>query len=295
MAKDSYKIPAAINRSKLDHEITISGWDVSLKPLPLKVILYWLLVCVVLMWVMTQSTVSKSSPVVMILFAIWYFAAAAYFGSRTKTNEMKFMQIPALLEYLPDSARKITTRRSSNPYGLMKLLGIRDIDSGGLIYFLDGSIGQGYSVVGSASVPLFDRDRAEIINRVDQFWRKVDTRSEWIFMTTKEPQRVYRQIANTARQNARMHATHYHPELQALLNEKYEILEVDVGGKFFSTHQYLIIKSPNMDALEAAHTTLASEVENSSRMFKRCVKLNEDATYQMLASLYKSYDPAKGR
>ena len=70
---------------------------------------------------------------------------------------------------------------------------------------------------------------------------------------------------------------------------------VCVGGKFFSTHQYLIIKSPNMDALEAAHTTLASEVENSSRMFKRCVKLNEDATYQMLASLYKSYDPAKGR
>ena len=41
MAKDSYKIPAAINRSKLDHEITISGWDVSLKPLPLKVILCW--------------------------------------------------------------------------------------------------------------------------------------------------------------------------------------------------------------------------------------------------------------
>ena len=296
MAKSMYKIPAAINRSRLDHEITISGWDVSLRPLPLKIILYWIGVAMVLMWALTQSSVSKSSPVLMILFTIWYIITVLYLGGRTKTNEMRFMLIPALVEYLPDSARKITARRNSNPYAFMQLLGIRDIDSAGMSYFLDGSIGQGYSVVGSASALLFDEDRNSILNRVDQFWRKVGHDSEWIFLTTKEPQRVHRQIAAVQRQNLALQGGgNYHPDLMALLNEKYEILDQDVGGKFLSMHQYLIIKAKNEEALKQAHGILASEVESSSLMFKRCVKLNEEATYQMLAPLYKPHDPAKGR
>lgn len=291
MAKPWYKIPTAINRSKLDHEITLSAWDVSSKPLPLKVILYWVAAFVVGLWLLTKSPISNLPIWALVFFVIWYFGLAAYLGTRTKTNEMKFMQIPPLIEYMTKGARQVTTRRNSNPWGLMKLTGIRDIDEDGTIWFLDGSVGMAYSVVGSASRLLFASDQARILARVDNFWRKVDTNCDWIFLTTREPQRVTRQIANLERQNLALRGSNRDPELVGLMQEKLDRLTKEVGGRYASIHHHLIIKAPSLDPhLRDAHRLLQSEVENSSHMIKQCVLLDRDATVKVLRNFYSTDD-----
>ena len=290
MAKERYKILASIDRSHLDHEITLSAMDMRSKPIPIKVLLYWFAILGVLVWTVLQSPLSGAGWGWKILFILWFLAAAVFYGRQLKTKEFVWSQLPAAVEYSRKSSRKIRTRRSSEPYGFMEVLGIRDIEDNGLIHFLDGSVGQTYSVVGSASRLLFDQDRGAIIDRVDNFWRKVDTSSEWIFIDTQEPQRVTPQVAALHKRNEALKASgKFHPELFELAQEQYEILTKDVGGKFTSIHQYLIIKSPSMLLLKSAHELLSSEVSNSTMMFKRCMMLDAKMTYRALGPIYGSY------
>lgn len=287
MAKSSYNIPVSINRSMLDHELVLTGGGMHTKPLPLKVILYWVGIFFLITFMVMQGPGISNSPLwLRFIFIVWAIGTAAFFGRYTKTKEMKFRELPALISYLPRSGRKIMTRKSSEPYGFMNLVGIKEIEPGGIIHYLDGTVGRAYAVVGSASVLLFDGDRSAIVNRVDAFFRKADTDSEWSFVTMKEPQRVYRQIANVERRNQALLPQNRHPELRELLEEQYEILRDDVGGKFDALHQYLVIRSKNLTALDNAHTLLAAEVGASSMMFKQCTVLDDKSTLQFLRSVY---------
>lgn len=292
MAKQAYKIPASIDRSRLDLEITIESEraGVRLPPIPTKVLLYWFVVIGVLLWVVMQSPLSNASLGWIVLFSFWFILAGVFFGRRLKTKEFVWSQLPALVNYLSPENRKVITRRSSEPYGLMWLIGIRDVDPNGLIYFLDGSLGRMYNVVGSASALLFNEDRAAIIDRVDNFWRKVDTDSEWIIFDGQEPQRVSSQVSSLYdRQNKLVSEGKLDESMYALLSEQYEILVDQVGGKFNSIHQYVLIKSPTAAALQSSHDVLAGEVRDSSRMFKHCTILDDKRTYTALGSLFGSY------
>lgn len=284
MAKSSYNQRASISRSRLDHVISTEVWGIRIKPIPVKIYLFWFGVLFFLMWLVTKSPVSASPVWLLILIAIWVIATGAYLGTQMKTGELRFTQVPTLIKYFEPGERSVKTRRTSEPYDFMSIVGIRDIDETGMLYFLDGSVGKAYGVVGSASRLVFDRDRAHMVNRVDAFWRKVDTTCEWLFITTKEPQRVFRQVAHAERQNKAI--IYDDPGLRELREEKYAILTEDVGGRFNSIHQYLIIKAKNDEDLQAAHSLLASEVESSSLMFKQCIMLDEQATVDMLGAIY---------
>lgn len=289
----AYKIPPSMNRSMLDFEPTIEGGGMRLKPLPLKVLLYWVGVLFVLLWSLTQSWITKSPIWLMVIYAIWFLVTAGYFGQYSKTKEMKFVQLPALIDYLPKANRNIETRSDSTPYKFMGMTGIKEIEDNGLIHYLDGSVGQAYRVVGWASRLLFDGDRDTIINRVNSFWKKVDTNSEWIFVTTKEPQRVYQQIANLQRQNMKLKYRDAAGDLQNMMEEKYDILDVVVGGRessYNSIHQYLVIRSATLEHLRTAHSVLAAEAESGSSMFKTVEMLDEDDTLVMLQSIYRADD-----
>src|SRR5699024_12063438 len=138
----------------------------------------------------------------------------------TKTKELRIMTVPSLLAYLPKTSRKVYTRRDSNPSGFYSIVGVETIDEDGRIHYSDGSQGQVYLVVGSASYLLFDDDRVDILDRVDAFWRKVETTCEFNFITTKEPQRIHHQVANLERRNQNLEIRD--PDGIALRNEWYE-------------------------------------------------------------------------
>lgn len=285
MPKAVYKVPASLDRSFLNHEIALSGGGFQAKPVPVKVMLFWAASILSLFWVVGSTFVTSADWWIIALVVIWWLLATAVLGQYSKTKEMKYMSVPALLSYLPTTARRVLTRKSTNPSAFYSVVGIDQIDETGLIKYADGTYGQGYLVVGSASILLFEEDRKAILNRVDAFWRKVDTSCEFTFVTTKEPQRIYHQVANLERRNLALEVRD--PELKDLMDEQYEILTDFVGGQFKSIHQYLLLKGDNLEALRRAHTVLQSEVESSSLMIKNCTMLNGREVTEMLTVIYK--------
>lgn len=288
MAKMSYKVPAGINRSFLDHEVVLSKGGWAAKPSPIKQLLFFGGGLLVLLWVTTSTFIASASPGFIAMFVIWCIALIVYFGGMTKTKELRAMSVPALLLYAPARSRHVYARRSSNPSDFYSIVGIDGIDEGGRIHFADGGEGQVYLVVGSASYLLFDKDRVGILDRVDAFWRKVDTNCGWAMVTTKEPQRIYHQVASLERRNRVLEVRD--PDLIELQNEQFDILTQHVGGKFTSIHQYLLLKGKNADALRRGHMVLQAEVEGSSLMIKEATVLDREETQAMLQVFYRGID-----
>lgn len=284
MAKSTFKIPTSLNRSFLDHEIALAGGGFQMRPVPTKVLLFWLVSVMVLFWVCTSTFVSSADGWLIFLVVVWWLAATAFFGRYSNTKEMRFTSLPALLEYVPRPARRVVTRRGSDPSPFASVTNIRGVDDNGRIEWADGTVGQAYLVVGSASVLVFEEDKKAILNRVDAFWRKVDTSVDYVWITTKEPQRVYRQLGNLELLNQGLE--NRDPELFELLDERYSILKDYVGGQFNSIHQYLVVKADNPEALRRAHALVKSEVEGSSLMIKQASMLGADDLFEMLRTIY---------
>lgn len=291
MVKSTYKIPVSIDRSRLDHKITLQAFQLKSRPLAIKVILYWVGFVFVTAWIVMQSPLSAAPWLVLVVLVIWMLIAAAVLGKQTKTGDMKFMQLPALLEYIPIRQRRVMTRLGSKPYGFLSIVGIKDVEASGIIRYVNGDVGQLYSVVGSASALLFEVDRNAIIRRVDNFYQKIDCGASWCYLTTKESQRVFQQIAAIEHQNRALR--YRDPELLALEQEKLDVLVNDVGGHFSSLHQYLLVRAPSMKELQAAHRVLRAERENSSLMFRRCELLNGADGLDVLRSVYQA--PSKDK
>lgn len=284
MAKSVFKIPTSLNRSFLDHEIALAGGGFQMRPVPTKVILFWLVSVMLLFWVCTSTFVSSANGGLIFLVVVWWLTATAFFGQYSNTKEMRFASLPALLEYVPRPSRRVVTRRGSDPTPFSSVTGLKKVDETGYIEWADGTVGQAYLVVGSASVLVFEEDKKAILHRVDSFWRKVDTDVDYIWITTKEPQRVYRQLGNLELLNQALEIRD--PELFELLDERYSILKDYVGGQFSSIHQYLVLKADNLEALRRAHTLVRAEVEGSSLMIKQASMLGADDLYEMLRTIY---------
>lgn len=287
MAKERYIVPVSLDRTILDHELTLSSNAMRLKPLPMKVIFAYIGSITVLMWLLTGTPLKGASFGYLVLISVWWIAATAYFAAYSKTKEMRGEMIMALIDYLPKTARKVLTRSDSSPGQFHSIVGIKDVDEKtGFITYADGMVGQAYAVVGSASCLLFDQDRDAILNRNDRFYRKLEPGVEWVFITTKEPQRVHTQIATLEKRNRRLSPKARDPELVALMDEQYQSLKSYVGASFFSIHQYLILIARNEEDLRKAHNLLDSEAGDSSLMFKEVTMLTYDETIDLLRTHY---------
>lgn len=284
MAKSIYKVPASLARSFLDHEIALSGGGWQVKPLPMKVILFWVVSIFTMFWMLTSSFIKHADWWLLTLIVIWWLVTTGFLGSYSKTKELKISSVQALVNYVPPSARRVTTRKSSDPSGLYSIAGIDQVDDSGFITWGDGSVGQAYLVVGSASVLVFAQDKTSILDRVDAFYRKVDTTAEFIWLTTKESQRVYRQLGNLEKRNLALQVRD--PELFELMEEQHSILKDYVGGSFNSIHQYLVVKADNLEALRRAHTVVRAEAEESSLMIKQLTMLDEGDSLEMFQTVY---------
>lgn len=289
MAKERYIVPVSLDRTILDHELTLSSNAMRLKPLPMKVIFAYIGSITVLMWLLTGTPLKGASFGYLVLISVWWIAATAYFAAYSKTKEMRGEMIMALIDYLPKTARKVLTRSDSSPGQFHSIVGIKDVDEKtGFITYADGMVGQAYAVVGSASCLLFDQDRDAILNRNDRFYRKLEPGVEWVFITTKEPQRVHTQIATLEKRNRRLSPDARDPELVALMDEQYQSLKSYVGASFFSIHQYLILIARNEEDLRKAHNLLDAEAGDSLLMFKEVTMLTYDETIDLLATHYGS-------
>ena len=290
MAKSSYRITTPLNRGYLDHEISfpVFGWQIPATPLKQLVFLFGGMLVVI--WAAMNTFIKDAHPGLIALFVIWGFCAVFYLGSLTKTRELRFRTVPAFLAYAPKRARHVVTRRNADPSEFYSIVGIDNVTEDGEIHFADGGVGHIYLVVGSASYLLFDEDRDAIVDRVDSFWRKVDTNCEWSFITTKELQRIYHQLANLERRN---HALQIRdPDLLELQDEQHDILTEFVGGQFSSIHQYALLKGKSAEGLRKAQLKLQAEVAQSSLMVKGATALDREEGFPLLRILYQGTEMA---
>lgn len=288
--KQSYRVPYDLAQDYLDMSITLSPGDGTVaRVLPAVVVLTYVISFLVCLAVLFKSFIGTMSTVPQkILFVILWAALTVVLASFDGTRRMNIQKVPTLFSYLPRRARYVFTRTNHDAMPFFNILGIEDISDDGLVTYTDTTFGYWYRVTGSASVLLFDADRDAIINRVDAFYRKWDTDSEIVFMTTKEAQKVYRQVAHLKRlyDNIR----NDDPDLRELAEEQFRILRDHIGSEFRSLHQYMLIKSKNKEALRVANSVLQSEVENSSLMIKQCVPLDKTDVLKVLASIYQRSD-----
>lgn len=292
MAKRSYKIPATLADNYMNMEIALQSKDgIGLKPLPIRVILVWLLGIFGLFFFETNSgsVLLECGIMTRIVFAVAWIGLIVILTKVDKSHRMQVELIPAILKYIQKANRYVLTRRTANAAPFVGIVGIDSIDERtGMVTYSDGTYGYWYGVVGTASVLLFPEDRDAILDRVDDFYKKIQSDCEIIFMTTKEPQRVAKQTAHLmAQYNALVFKD---PDITALVKEQYEVLNQFVGKEFKSIHQYMVIKGDNKEALSAINNIVMGEYQNSSLMFKQCVALYRTDIENALRAVYAEGD-----
>lgn len=283
-AKQVYKIPYGLNESYADMNISLNTKDGSIgRVFPVKVLLIYVGSLLALMYIMFSTFIGRMSNIPQkIFFVILWLGLTVLIASYDTTKRMNIELVPVLLNYLPKQARHIYTRAGRNITPFWNMVGIEAIYDDGLVEFFDGTFGYWYRIVGSASILLFDADRDAIIERVDNFFMKWHAGSEIMFLTNKESQKVYNQVANLQKRYDNLKSSD--KDLRNIAEEQFKILRDYVGKEFKSIHQYMLIKSPNKEALNVANNILQSEYENSSLMIKQCVPLE----YQDVVDVYKN-------
>lgn len=285
-SKQSYRIPYGLAESYADMTISLNTQDGSIcRVLPFIVIATWIVSFLGYMVCLFKTPIgSASNGFQKFLFTILYVSLAVLLSKYDGTRRMNMQRILTLLNYLPKSARHVYTRERYDATPFYNIVGIKSIEDDGLVVFEDGTYGYWYRVVGSASLLLFDADRDAIITRVDNFYRKWECDSELVFMTSKEAQKVYRQLAHLGRRYQNLHNDD--PDLRHVAEEQFKILDY-VGSEFKSIHQYMLVKSKNKEAIRVATSIIQSEVENSSLMIKQCIPLDGKDVSALNASIYR--------
>lgn len=291
MAKNMYKIPFDLNANYSDMEISLKGKDgVGPKPMPVKVILAYVVSAMMCFMAVTKTVVRYGNGLQIALFIVLWVLMTLVLLRYDGTKRMQIELIPTLMSYVSRSSRVVITRSTSSAMPFYQIVGIESVDPRtGLVRYADGTFAYWYRVVGSASILLFEADKRAILDRVDNFYRKMNTDAEVLFVTTKSSQQVYKQIAALKRKYDAL--TVRDPDLVALANEQFRTLKEYVGNSFKCIHQYMIIKADNKEMLLQTKNVVQSEVENSSRMIKRCVPMYRD---DILATLQLIYS-GKGR
>lgn len=289
-AKDSYHIPYGLDQSYLDMTISLNSKDGTVgKVLPAMVVVSYIVSFLACLACLTKTFIgSMSSSPQKVLFVVLWVALTIVLTSFDGTRRMNLQRIMSLLNYLPKKARYVYTRVNRDATPFYNIAGIKHIEDDGLVIYEDSTYGYWYRVVGSASILLFDADRDMIITRVDNFYRKWECDSEITFVTAKEAQKVYRQVANLSIRYENL--KNDDSDLRNLAEEQFHILRDYVGAEFKSIHQYMLVKSKNKEALRVATSILQTEVENSALMIKQCVPLEKVDVEPLLASIYQKGD-----
>lgn len=285
MAKGAYKIPSPLDTTYLDMEIAIQSEDgVGLKPLPIKIILSWICSIMLCFFVCTKTFISEGG-ILLIPFVLLWISMTIVLCSFDGSKRMQLELIPVLLEYLPKANRLIGTRKSQSAGPFYRIAGIESIDEKtGMVHYIDDTYGYWFRVVGSASVLLFDSDKEAIINRVDSFYRKMGMDCEVMFMTSKEAQKIHRQMQHLEYLEQNLDVDD--EDLKNCLAEQKDIMQNFVGHQFKSIHQYMLIKGDNREALSVFNNVVVSELENSTWMIKRCVPMYKDDVQEALRVIY---------
>lgn len=287
MAKDTYKIPTSLDASYVDMEFNLQTKDGLGPQTPVngKTVMLGLLSIIVWFYFMFKSPVGEGGVLIIIAFTIAWLVLTVLLIKPDKTKRHGFELIVPMINYLPKSGRRANVRSFDNLTTIQTVTGIETVDpEDGMIHFLDGTIGRVYNVVGTASVLMFDQDKAMILDKVDNFYRKLPVGVEIIFDTVKESQRTDIQVESAIEGYKQLNVKS--KGLAKLYKERHQILKYGVGERFKSIHQYAVLKAPKEESLSEGESLIMSDAENEGLMFKRVDTLGYDEVIRYIKQLY---------
>lgn len=286
MAKKVYNIPDSLDKSILDSEIVLKSEKagVSFKPLPIRVILYYVISIILGLFILFETELKNMGLFWIIFFVITWVLFVVNMLKTDKSGEPQVSMFRAMMDYLPRKRRNVPTRMTSNAVPFYGIANIKNITTGGFVEFADDTVGYFYEVIGSASNLLFDADRSAILNRVDSFYRSMKPEYEYIYVTIRRPQKVYKQVGNLKKKFDRLSDSDWEIKLKA--NQNFTMLTEKVGKEYKSIHQYLIIKAKDKESLELAKSMLSIEVASSSLVFKHVRAFLKEDIIELLQEVY---------
>lgn len=289
MAKVNYKIPETLDKNQLETLVDLKADDgFGLKPVYLYILLCWVGAFFLGFYAIMRSFIKSGGVFGIIAFIISYGVFCVNLFKRDSSGLMQTSLVATIPDYVPKSKKRINTRDiTKNVYDFYMLVGIEDIDmDNGIIYFLDGSVGTMYRVVGNASNFLFDQDRDSILDRFRVFYNNFHSTTETIYITAKEPQQIASQVGNVYNryQNLKIDDK----DLKGLLDAQFKCLKEEIGGSYRSIHQYMILKSETNEDLTMAINILRREVESSTLVFRQCEALNGYEICETLSHVFSN-------
>ena len=226
--KNYYKIPESLTKNYLDMEIAIKTKDgIGLRPLKIKTLFCWMLVIMGLFILLNKSSLVSASGNYKFFFSVFYLLFFYNMLKTDKTGRMGIRYLLTVITYIPKNYRKVFTRKTNNVNNFYNIVGIDRVDENGYTVFSDNTCGFFYRVVGSASALLFNEDRANIIDRVDSFYRRLTCDAEYGIITIKEPQKIDNQLKAIDERYKKL--TIINKDINSLLIEQKKVLENKVG------------------------------------------------------------------
>lgn len=287
MAKDSYKIPSSLDASYVDLEFNLQTKDGLGPQTPVngKTILLGLGAIIGWFFFMFQTPVGDGGLLIAGGFTVAWLLLAILLVKPDKTKRHGFELIISMVNYLPRSGRRANVRSFDSLATMQAITGVESVDKeDGMVHFVDGTVGRIYRVVGTASILMFDQDKAMILEKVDNFYRKLPVGVEIMFDTVKESQRTDIQMRSAI--NGYKNLNKKSPGLQKLYKERHHILKYGVGDRFKSIHQYTILKAPKEESLREGEALIFSDAENEGLMFKRAEALDYRGVGRYIRQLY---------
>lgn len=292
MAKRNYSIPYTLDSSYLDMEIAVQNDSgLGFRPFPIKTILLVLLGVLSCFLLVSKTFIANGTIIQKGIFILLWIGLCLLLLTTNKQKQIGLEKITSLMMYMNPDSRFISTRAGDNANNVVKICGYDSIDEDGTINYTDNSVGVVFDIIGNASILLFDDHKNAILDRVDNHYRKMKPGTTYQFITRKEPQNVYLQVASIDERHNEM--TVYDEDLEAMFaTNKYVISEL-VGQRFKSLHQYLIIQAPNKEELDLALNVFFSEVENSELMLKYAAQLDRNEVIEFMTPIYGSKKGAR--
>jgi hypothetical protein len=269
----------------MDMEITLqTSGGIGMKPLPIKNILLVLFGVVSCFLMLTKTDFSRGNILHKAIFVLVWAGLCFLLLRTNKMKQLGVEKISSIGNYIQPDSRFVSVRASDNANNMVKICGFDQIGEDGMIKYTDKSYGVIFDIIGNASILLFDDHKNAILDRVDNHYRKIRPNVTYQFITRKEPQNIFLQVASLEERYNEL--TCEDPDLTEVFETEKHILSNLVGHSFKSLHQYLIIQAPNEEELNLSLNIFYGEVENSELMFKYHELLDKEEALRVFTDIY---------
>lgn len=292
MAKQGYKIPASLNQTHFDRMINLSKNPNSpIGLVSVKTIAAYIGTLFFVGSLFKMGMFVGNGFFFNVFYVILIFLFVSQLINTLPTGELKYMNINALIDYLPKQMRFLKTTRNSNVDAFYKLYGIAKVKDNGDILYKNGDVGTLLSVSGSGSILVFDEDKNAILDATDTFWRKIDVGMYITQITIKEGQKVDLQLGNYQHRWNTLANSDIDDEtmniIGDLMDAEVNILANDISMNYRSIQQYWLLRTSNDELLKSMKTLIQHDIDNGSLILKSARTQYMEDIVRMSESIFK--------